>query len=414
MSALYPRAVAPRLLLVLIVLLFGFSGAVAQRPSSVSNTRGVLGQMMGGSYTMRGRNIEPSVVFMRWELDNQVYSLTTVTRHRRVMVIGRFTGDESFEESSSVGTTSGRLIGGDQAIYEGDQDGSKITQRLQRVGEGRYRLIHEVNGRQYPIDIERISTEEGQRLAARLYPAEYDLRRASPQTAPVPAAPVSRPIRSALVVGVSNYSNLVDLPNPANDARAIGRRLTSLGYRVEVVIDPTRATLSAALGRFRTAIENAEGYPALFYYAGHAIEVRGRNFLLPADMPSRPDGSIEDTAVALENIAESMPVRRNATRVIILDACRNSPIRMSSVGRGLALFSAPEAMFVAYSTAPGMVAADGSGNHSPFTEALLQQLRQGGQPIEAVFRGVRRSVLTATSGQQIPWDSSSLLEPFTF
>ena len=105
-----------------------------------------------------------------------------------------------------------------------------------------------------------------------------------------------------------------------------------------------------------------------------------------------------------------------ATSIVILDACRNMPLARSfrSASRGLARMDAPNGSFVAYSTAPGAVAADGDGRNSPFAAALIKQIGEKGTPIEVMFRGIRREVVAATGGQQTPWDSSSLLEPFYF
>jgi uncharacterized caspase-like protein len=105
-----------------------------------------------------------------------------------------------------------------------------------------------------------------------------------------------------------------------------------------------------------------------------------------------------------------------STNIIILDACRNMPLTRTfrNAGSGLAQMDAPNGTFISYSTAPGSVAADGGGANSPFAEALMREMSQPSQPIEVVFRNVRRSVLLATEGEQTPWDASSLVEPFFF
>jgi uncharacterized caspase-like protein len=106
----------------------------------------------------------------------------------------------------------------------------------------------------------------------------------------------------------------------------------------------------------------------------------------------------------------------SSTNIVILDACRNMPLTRNfrSGSRGLARMDAPNGTFIAYSTAPGSVAADGDGANSPFVKALAQQISRKGQPIEVLFRDVRRAVLETTGGKQIPWDSSSLISPFYF
>jgi uncharacterized caspase-like protein len=130
-------------------------------------------------------------------------------------------------------------------------------------------------------------------------------------------------------------------------------------------------------------------------------------------MPLHPI-NFDNQAVPLDSVIGEMSADRISTRIIILDACRNGPAQWSGMGPGLAQIAAAQGTYVAYSTAPGMVARDGDGQNSPFTLALVNELARPSQPIEAVFRSVRRSVVGATAGQQIPWDSSSLIEPFSF
>ena len=219
--------------------------------------------------------------------------------------------------------------------------------------------------------------------------------------------------RYALVIGNGAYTNAPALKNPPNDARAVARRLSDLGYRVDLLIDPDRAGIVAALGRLEARQDGPDRQTQIFYFAGHAIEISGRNFLLGVDMPLRPT-DIGAAAVPVDLVIGDMSTERVATRVIILDACRNGPARWPGMGQGLAQISAPPGTYVAYSTAPGMVAMDGGGANSPFTLALVSELARPGQPIEDVFRSVRRAVVATTAGQQIPWDSSSLLEPFSF
>lgn len=121
-------------------------------------------------------------------------------------------------------------------------------------------------------------------------------------------------------------------------------------------------------------------------------------------------------AVGADTVLEQMEEAGAATNIVILDACRNMPLvrGFRSPTRGLAPMDAPNGSFVAYSTAPGSVAADGLGANSPFVTALVRNLARKGESIESIFRDVRREVLTATEGTQTPWDSSSLIQPFYF
>lgn len=249
---------------------------------------------------------------------------------------------------------------------------------------------------------------------------------APPQASPItPPAAVVQPVvpaaaagaRVALVVGVSTYGTLGNLTNPANDARALAAALRAIGFDVDLVVDPDQRTLRAAISRLGERMGRAgRGATGLFFFAGHGIQTRGTNYLIPAGALISREADVELEAVAADNVLTQMQEAGVSTNIIILDACRNMPLTRSfrSGSRGLAQMDAPNGTFIAYSTAPGSVAADGSGANSPFATALLREIAQPGQPIETVFRNVRRSVLRDTEGQQTPWDSSSLVEPFYF
>jgi hypothetical protein len=128
------------------------------------------------------------------------------------------------------------------------------------------------------------------------------------------------------------------------------------------------------------------------------------------------EADLELEAVSADAVLGQMQEAGHSTNIIILDACRNMPLTQSfrSGSPGLAPMNAPSGSFIAYSTGPGQVAADGAGANSPFAIALLREIAQPGQPIETVFRNVRREVLHETGGLQTRWDSSSLVEPFYF
>jgi len=368
-----------------------------------------------------------NVSFTRWELRNRVFVEDFVTRGARTNMVTRFDPDGSFVSADDRSRTRGRFNPDGSASFEGEAAGFGVSGRIEFIGGGRTRITTRLsNGVTGAMESELIPADEARRIAARLYPAEY-------AAAPAPSAPNRGSMlariapgriigsgraaagrgRSALVIGAGNYAGLPVLANPPNDARAIARGLTGLGYAVDLLIDPDRAGIAAALARIRTRQDTSSGQAEVFYFAGHAIEIRGRNFLLGVDMPLSPT-NIETQAIALDAVIGELSADRISTRIIILDACRNGPARWPGMGQGLAQVAAGQGTYVAYSTAPGMVAADGAGQNSPFTLALVSELARPSQPIEAVFRGVRRSVVGATAGQQIPWDSSSLVEPFSF
>jgi formylglycine-generating enzyme required for sulfatase activity len=222
--------------------------------------------------------------------------------------------------------------------------------------------------------------------------------------------------RIALVIGNSEYSS-GPLPNPANDAKMIGDTLSSLGFEVIARRNADQNTMKRAIQEFGARLE--KGGPAavgLFYYAGHGVQLNGRNYLIPTTAQIEREGDVEIEAVSADWVIEQMRYARNRLNIVILDACRNNPFTrsMRSVDHGLASMDAPAGILIAYSTAPGAVAADGSGRNSPYTEALSQAMRNLHEPVEQVFKHVRVGVMSATSGKQVPWESSSLTGDFYF
>jgi hypothetical protein len=408
--------------------LVGAAGALAQSGRGFDLTA-ALAQLREGAvrYVPVGQvataGLE-NIAFRRWELRNRVFVEDYVIRGKRTVQVTRFEPNGSFAATTDQGLLRGQLDADGSAGFEGEIAGQHYSGRTEYIGGGRTRIVTRLaNGLIATMETQAVAPDEALRIAARLLPAEY-----APPANPGGAAPGARhagianpgpPLpggaggRSALVIGAGNYAGLPMLPNPPNDARAIARRLTGLGYRVDLLIDPDRAAIVAALDRLEAGQDGPGGQAQIFYFAGHAIEIGGRNFLLGVDMPLRPT-DIAAQALPVDVVVGDMSGERVSTRIIILDACRNGPARWPGMGQGLARISAPPGTYVAYSTAPGMVAMDGGGENSPFTLALVSALARPDQPIEAVFRSVRRAVVETTAGQQIPWDSSSLLEPFSF
>ena len=230
------------------------------------------------------------------------------------------------------------------------------------------------------------------------------------------AASAAKQARIALVIGNSAYATN-PLPNPVNDARLISQTLKELGFEVIEHLDVTRKKMRRAIVAFEKQLR-AGGPTAvgLFYYAGHGLQVKGKNFLVPVDADIQRDYEVDDEAVDANNILEAMEFAGNKLNFVILDACRNNPYSRSfrSASRGLARMSAPSGTLVAYSTAPGDVAADGKGANSPYSEALARAMRIPGAPVEQVFKQVRIAVRTNTKDEQTPWESSSLTGDFSF
>jgi carboxyl-terminal processing protease len=234
------------------------------------------------------------------------------------------------------------------------------------------------------------------------------------------AASAAAEPRVALVIGNSNYgAGIGKLPNPANDAALMTAALQKTGFDVIKVVDADQKTMKRKIIEFGEKLANAgPKATGLFYYAGHGIQVKGINYLVPIDAHIEKEADVSIESLTADDVMEQMEFATNAVNIIILDACRNNPISrsMRSASRGLAPMQSDSVRgtFIAYSTAPGSVAADGSGTNSPYSQALAKSIVQPGVGIEEVFRDVRGQVMRATEEKQIPWDSSSLTAPFYF
>ncbi len=222
--------------------------------------------------------------------------------------------------------------------------------------------------------------------------------------------------RIALVIGNGAYT-VSPLDNPPNDAKLLADTLSTLGFQVISRRDADQATMKRALQEFGAKLEKAGADSVgLFYYAGHGVQLNGRNYLIPTKANIEREGDVEIEAVSADWVLEQMRYARNRLNIVILDACRNNPFTrsMRSADRGLAKMDAPAGTLIAYSTAPGDVAADGTGRNSPYTLALAQAMREVHQPVEQVFKRTRVSVRSATQEKQTPWESSSLTGDFYF
>ena len=219
-------------------------------------------------------------------------------------------------------------------------------------------------------------------------------------------APLSEQ-RLALVVGNGAYPGQA-LKNAPNDARALAASLRKLGFTVIERIDAGKKAMEDAVLEFGEKLR--AGGVGLFYYAGHGLQVRGRNYLVPIDASLPSEASVRVQAVDVDLVLEQLNEARNRANVVILDACRNNPFlpRMRGAPTGLAAIDAARGTLIAYSTAPGKVAADGDGRNSPYTAALVRALDEPGLKAEDVFKRVRRQVVDTTRGTQTPWESSSL------
>lgn len=221
--------------------------------------------------------------------------------------------------------------------------------------------------------------------------------------------------RVALVIGNSGYQHVAALKNPYNDARGMVAKLQSLDFDVVEGLDLDLRGLRSKIEAFVSKLNDAD--IALFFYAGHGLQVNGVNYLLPTDAQLNSPLDLEFETVPINLILRTME-QASKTNLVFLDACRNNPLaenlarsmgtRSASVGRGLAKTSSGIGTLISFATQPGNVALDGAGENSPFTTALLKHLGTPGQDITRDLVSVRRDVLEATNGRQVPWENSSL------
>ncbi|MBY6137869.1 caspase family protein [Leisingera daeponensis] len=223
--------------------------------------------------------------------------------------------------------------------------------------------------------------------------------------------------RIALVVGNSNYAHTAPLANPGNDARVMAGALEGAGFEVTTLLDADLGGMKQALLRFGRRLRGDGVEAGLFYYAGHGVQVDGENYLVPVSAAITSEDEIDLEAVNVNSFLRVMNSSNASINIVILDACRNNPFAASarSAARGLAPVDAPRGTLIAYATAPGDVALDGSGANSPYTKALAGAISAGGgRTIEAVFKAARSEVLAATQERQVPWETSSITGDFYF
>ncbi|WIW44313.1 caspase family protein [Bradyrhizobium sp. 62B] len=241
----------------------------------------------------------------------------------------------------------------------------------------------------------------------------------SAQVAPVEPAPTALQgpeQRVALVIGNSNYQNAPQLQNPDNDAQSMAQFLNSAGFEVVAATDLTQNDMLRVVQDFSARVSaRGPNTVAMVYYAGHGVQLAGENYLVPVDAKVSNPTELVNNSVRLVDVMSTLETIPSRMRIVILDACRNNPFpTVNDAGRGLAIVDAPNGSIVGYSTAPGAEALDGTGGHSPYTQAFLNVAREPNVPIEQLFKRVRLQVNQTTSGAQIPWESSSLTSDFTF
>jgi tetratricopeptide (TPR) repeat protein len=221
--------------------------------------------------------------------------------------------------------------------------------------------------------------------------------------------------RLALVIGNGAYQNIKPLNNPANDARLVASTLRKLGFDVTVETDKSQIQMKRLIREFGQSLRSRGGV-GLFFFAGHGVQSRGNNYLIPIDADIQIEADLEDSAVNLNYALNVMDDAQNTLNIAVLDACRDNPFTRSfrSTRGGLAQLRAPTGTLIAYATAPDSVAADGGGANSPYTEELVKQLQLPGVLLETMFRRVTEQVSSRSGGRQEPWFSANVKGDFYF
>jgi formylglycine-generating enzyme required for sulfatase activity len=222
--------------------------------------------------------------------------------------------------------------------------------------------------------------------------------------------------RVALIIGNSSYK-AAPLANPANDAADLAHALEQKGFTVLVRENVSERGLKEAVEVFASHLK--KGGVGLFFFAGHGIQLKEQNFLLPTDLGFDSEADIAFKSISAEYVLSRMAEAGNRVNIVILDACRNNPFQQTrrSVSRGLGVMSvgkAEKGTFIAYATSPGSTAADGEGRNGLYTKYLLQSLVADDSDIDKVFGRVRSGVVQETGGDQVPWISSSIIGHFFF
>ena len=222
--------------------------------------------------------------------------------------------------------------------------------------------------------------------------------------------------RLALVIGNSDYQFGGKLLNPLNDAHAMKVALENLGFTVLEAVNCDQRKMKMMIDEFGDKLENYD--VGLFFYAGHGVQVKGYNYLIPVDSKLENERDVEYDCVQAGRVLAKMESAGAKTNLIILDACRDNPFERSwsrgQTAKGLAFMNAPSGSLIAYATSPGNTASDGKGSNGLYTSAILDYIRQQNLQIEDMFKEVRKKVIKESGGKQTPWESTSLVKDFYF
>lgn len=224
--------------------------------------------------------------------------------------------------------------------------------------------------------------------------------------------------RVALVIGNAAYKETAPLSNTGNDANDVAAALKRLQFDVLLGIDLDKRGMERLIRQFEQTLAGAD--VALFFYAGHGLQIAGQNHLVPVDARLATEGDIDFESLPLSLVLTRME-REAKTSLVLLDACRDNPLarnlartmgtRSTALRQGLAEVKTGVGTLISFSTQPGNVALDGDGRNSPYTAALLKEIERPGRDFLSSLAAVRGAVLSSTKGKQVPWEHTSLLGP---
>jgi hypothetical protein len=223
--------------------------------------------------------------------------------------------------------------------------------------------------------------------------------------------------RIALIIGNANYANpSLKLENPTNDAAAMNVALKAAGFETIVKVNANRREFYNAVDEFGAKIAHDPHAVGLFYYAGHGIQVNGKNYLVPVDAVIESESDLKSSAYDADMVLDAMKSAHNEMNIVILDACRDNPLPTTrSLERGLARMDAPNGTFIAYATGPGKTAHDGAkGTNGVFTGEFVKAMALPGVPLEQMYKTVINGVTADTRGAQQPWSEASIRGDFYF
>ena len=220
-------------------------------------------------------------------------------------------------------------------------------------------------------------------------------------------------LKIALVIGNSAY-RASPLANPVNDSRAFAVKLRSLGFQVIERENIGAQQIPPVLREFRASLK--PGAVALFFYAGHGVQIKGSNYLPAVDANITSEEDVPMNSIELNRVLDMMGEAKTRLNLVFLDACRNNPFasKIRSSGGGLAKVEAPSGTLISFATRPGSVASDGSGQHGLYTEHLLQAVDEPNLQIEQALKRVVSGVKKSSQGQQEPWMEGSIDGDFYF